>query len=191
LVLHAGCAVHAGDGVLVLGPSGIGKSTLVAGLGSAGWSVLGDDAVIVTQEEDTWVATAVNPTLRLLPDSLSSLFPSPQAGSAVAQYTTKRQVSFSAPAPARAPISALFFLHCDSAVGVRAMRPSETCMGLITNSFALDPTDARRAGSRLHSAAAISASTPAYELTYPRDFSRLPEVREVISSQLRRAPPNG
>ncbi len=41
--LHAGAAAFQGRGVLVSGPSGRGKSTLIASLGALGWQFLSDD----------------------------------------------------------------------------------------------------------------------------------------------------
>lgn len=47
--LHAGCVVEpaCGAGVLFLGPSGTGKSTLTTQLASAGWGYLSDDSLLL------------------------------------------------------------------------------------------------------------------------------------------------
>jgi hypothetical protein len=47
--LHAACVVEParGAGVLLLGPSGTGKSTLTAQLASAGWGYLSDDSLLL------------------------------------------------------------------------------------------------------------------------------------------------
>jgi hypothetical protein len=45
LWLHAGAARHRGGAVLIVGPSGRGKSTLVTSLCARGWSFISDDIV--------------------------------------------------------------------------------------------------------------------------------------------------
>ena len=43
--LHASCAALRGDGVLILGPPGAGKSELVLRLLGRGWDLVADDQV--------------------------------------------------------------------------------------------------------------------------------------------------
>lgn len=45
LVLHASAVVKAGGPVVLLGPSGAGKTTLAAGLTAGGWRYVGDEAL--------------------------------------------------------------------------------------------------------------------------------------------------
>lgn len=49
--LHASCAALRGDGVLILGPPGAGKSDLVLRLMQRGWSLVADDQVDLTAED--------------------------------------------------------------------------------------------------------------------------------------------
>jgi hypothetical protein len=52
LWFHAGAAACRGGAVMVLGPSGHGKSTLVAGLCAGGWSYLSDEVVPLDPRSD-------------------------------------------------------------------------------------------------------------------------------------------
>lgn len=46
--MHASCAARHGQGVLVLGPAGSGKSSLILSLVRAGFMLVADDQVVVT-----------------------------------------------------------------------------------------------------------------------------------------------
>jgi hypothetical protein len=50
LVLHAAGVSQAGQGLLLIGPGGAGKTTLAAALNASGWELLSDDVVPVTLE---------------------------------------------------------------------------------------------------------------------------------------------
>jgi tetratricopeptide (TPR) repeat protein len=50
-LLHGGAIQRDGEAVIVLGDSGLGKSTLIFGALKAGWNVLSDDLVVVRAED--------------------------------------------------------------------------------------------------------------------------------------------
>ncbi|KAB2930129.1 MAG: PqqD family peptide modification chaperone [Candidatus Contendobacter sp.] len=50
LVLHAAGVSRAGQGLLLIGPGGAGKTTLAAALNASGWELLSDDVVPVTPD---------------------------------------------------------------------------------------------------------------------------------------------
>ncbi|MFZ9950137.1 MAG: HPr kinase/phosphorylase, partial [Gemmobacter sp.] len=50
ILLHASCVAFAGRGVLILGPSGSGKSGLALGLIALGAGLVADDAVLIAPE---------------------------------------------------------------------------------------------------------------------------------------------
>ncbi|NGM21024.1 aldolase [Roseomonas stagni] len=56
--LHGSCVALDDDGVLILGPSGTGKSDLVLRLIGLGWSLVADDQVEVAAEQGTLIASA-------------------------------------------------------------------------------------------------------------------------------------
>ncbi len=59
MLVHGGCAVRAGWGVLLLGPPGAGKSDLLLRLLDVGWSLVADDQVeIMAGAGNTLVASA-------------------------------------------------------------------------------------------------------------------------------------
>lgn len=190
LVLHA-AAVRVGDqAILLLGTSGSGKSTLAASFHSAGYALLGDDALIVSWSTAVADVRAVYPSLRLFPDSIEALFSDAVATASVAHYTPKRRVSVplkDGGEDRALPIRALFVLgpHSrDSTVLVKRRSVAQACMALIENSFVLDPTDTSRAPSRLRDASKLAGEVPAFDLCYPRAYSALPDVQAAILAAL-------
>ncbi len=75
LVLHGASAVRDGRAVLLLGPSGVGKSTLAAALAAAGFEILGDDTIALWQDETraNWRVFPSGVALKLWGDALEAL----------------------------------------------------------------------------------------------------------------------
>lgn len=194
-VLHAG-AVRVDDAAIVLmGASGRGKSTLVSSFDRAGFALLGDDAMVISGLGDRPRTKAVYPSLRLLPDSIAALFSESWTTTQVAHYSSKRRIDVPLPqagSTESVPIAAIFVIAepiADAQISLRRMTIPQACMTFVENSFALDPSDTRRAGERLADASALAGRVPAFELSYMRDYGRLAEVRERILDQLRRSDP--
>lgn len=189
-VVHAG-AVQAGDGrvALFLGPTGRGKSTLTGFLHREGWTLLGDDAARLSLQDGQAVAGALYRRLKLLPDSWNRLFPEP----GTPPILTGRKVSVDLDAVldpvAPRPVAAIFRIDMpgDTREPVaHRLSGAETCMELVRESFALDPTDRGRAAHRLPLAAAVAAAAPGFALSYPRDFAQLGRVRDLVAATLDR-----
>jgi len=67
------------------------------------------------------------------------------------------------------------------------MSVPQACMTFVENSFALDPSDTKRAALRLADASSLARRVPTFELSYPRDYGRLAEVRERILDRVKRS----
>ena len=188
LVLH-GAAVRVGAcAIVILGESGQGKSTLAASFAQAGLPLLGDDAMVVVQRDGRTMVKAVYPSLRLLPDSIDALYAEAPDAASVAHYSPKRRI----PLPVAtdggeaelAMIVALAPPGAGGAVVAERLSVAQSCVALITNSFALDPTDMERARAKLAAASACAARVPAFAISYPRDYARLPDVRAAMLDRL-------
>ena len=190
LVLHAGAVEIGGKLALFLGDSGMGKSTLVASLYQAGAPLLNDDTLVVSQDAAGFSGQAIYHGLRLLPDSLASLFPGATETRQMAHYSPKQRLNVAVPNSqdtAAQPIGAMFFLAPatdQQTITLRPMSAAETCMGLISNSFSLDPTDLLLARKKLQQASALANGVAAFELSYPRDYTALPQVHATIRTQM-------
>lgn len=189
-VFHAG-AVSMGDHALVfMGRSGRGKSTLCASFDQAGFELIGDDAMIASWEDELPQVRAVYPSLRLFPDSLDALIPGTAEASPMAHYSVKQRIEVKGvgdPARPAIPVTALFAIAPPSAedgVAVRRLSAAAACMILVESSFALDPADLTRARQRLEEASRLAGLIPAFEISYPRDYARLAEVRDCIADKV-------
>ena len=183
LVLHAAGVSIMGQAVLFIGPSGSGKSTLAASLRSSGHTLLGDDAMIISDAGGDPAVRAVYPSLRLFPDSIDRILDRTAEISPVASYTTKRNVSYGdARSDDALPVRAAFMLvpARGDTVSVEPMRPSEACMAFVEHSFWMDPTDLRRTKKRMVQASALAEGVPTFRLAYPRDYAALTAVHETL-----------
>ena len=183
LVLHAGAVKHETGALLFVGPSGAGKSTLTAGFHVNGYSLLGDDSIIVSWPFERAEATAVYPSLRLFPDSLSTLMPT-AVSAPVGEHTSKRSVPFTdgGQSSASVPVDAIFVLSAAplSFIECNILGAADACMALVQNSFALNPSDRRGAAIRMKQAAELARTVPTFELRFPRTYQDLPKVRSAV-----------
>lgn len=188
LVLHAGAVRVLEQSIAFLGESGLGKSTLVASFAQDGFSVLSDDALLVGLNGKTPNLKALYPSLRLFPDSIAAVYPTGSETVAMATYSSKRRLSVHSSTDSGAyAIGMLIFLESDSAneeIEFNRVSSAQACIRLIENSFALDPTNKTHAAARLKKAGILANAVPAFSLFYPRQYDRLPEVRQMIFQTL-------
>lgn len=187
LVLHAGAVELKGAAVAAVGASGLGKSTLVAGFHRAGFHALTDDGLIVMVDDTGCTGLALYPGLRLWPPSIAGLDIEPAETVPMDSRSAKRRVRLpaaNAPAPQR--LIAVFVLtpppnkHEVHDVTIAPLSAREACVELLRASFQLDIGNPRRAAGHLETAAQVAGRLPVFALSYPRDYSRLPQVREAI-----------
>jgi hypothetical protein len=193
LVLHGSASLIGGRIAVFLGLTGSGKSTLAASLHARGYPLLGDDAVVIGEENGTFMGEAVYPSLRLYRESINQVLSENVPTAAMAFYSDKRHVRFTGQvqsALSRHPIGGIYLLvEGEVGVALDSYSPSEGCMALVENSFALDPADGVIAARRLGVAARVAALVPCYELAYPYDFSVLDDVGGRVIASLAVSPP--
>jgi hypothetical protein len=196
LVLHAS-AVRFGDELaLFLGATGAGKSTLATSLHQAGYQLLGDDAAIVTRNEEGYMAQAVYPSLRLYPETIATLLGGDAATSPMSDHSDKQNVHLPSLAHTPAtplPVAAIVFLDGECGASEPAAAPLDStraCIAMIEQSFSLDPRDRECAARRLAALSQLALAVPAYRLSYPHDFARLGQVHEVIETILKARRPS-
>ncbi len=71
LPLHSACAVRGGDGLLIAGASGAGKSTMAVALAKAGLDLLSDDWTYVARRGSSLIAHGLALPVKLLPNSIN------------------------------------------------------------------------------------------------------------------------
>lgn len=192
-IVHASAIEVEGYVILFVGDSGVGKSTLAASFDQSGTPMLCDDAVIVEWDEARATGRPVHPSLRLHPDSLAALLPDLGAVDAIAYHGDKRRLTL--PFQRRntgspRPVAAIFALGPAAPsveIAIHPLSPAALCMALVTNSFALDPTDLDAASAKLRDAGRLAGQVPAFALDYPREFALLPAVRTAILERVRQS----
>ncbi len=188
-IIHAGAVRVNGGAILLMGESGRGKSTLTASFDQVGCALMGDDAIVISSVDGEPRVRPVYPSLRLFPDSIEALMPGAITAGPVAHYSSKERIDVAGDqdrAAAAVPVRAIFSIGDATAgeIGIHPLPRSQACMTLITNSFALDPSDLDLARGRLNRASALVRQVPMFEITYPRDYARLPDVRQAILEQV-------
>lgn len=193
LVLHGSAVEFSGCLALFIGETGAGKSTLSASLYRAGYRLLGDDAVVITDMNGAHHGEAVYPSLRLYPETIARVLGENVATAPMAHYSDKRHVTDFDMAAERAlplPVACLFILENGEAEpSLVPISAREACMALIEQSFALDPNDGRSAAARMHQAGQLASAVAAFQLIYRHDFDDLPKVHELIIEAMMKAAP--
>lgn len=191
LVLHAGAVRVGQQAIAFIGETGRGKSTLTASFHAAGFPLLSDDGLVLTQGEDTALARPTYPSLRLWPEAVAGLYARAPDVAPMAHYSTKRRVIMKdITVRSSLPLAALYVLAAEmeddaGSISLTRLSPSAACMEIISNSFLLNVTDRRRAMGLLTVAGRIAEQLPVFSLAYPRRFACLPSVREAIVRQQR------
>lgn len=197
-VLAHGCALTVADrGLLVVGETGAGKSTLAGLLAAEGHVLHSDDCV----EVEPWgggrgiVARPTYASLRMLPDSVNAVFPQGVHDSRpMARYSRKRRIL---PATRSSEVMHACSLHTmyrlsrepSEDISIEPITASEACMALVEQSFLLDPTDLHIAGAHLRRCAGVGKAIPAFAVSHPRDFARADELVAALTTHLARIRP--
>lgn len=194
-VYHASFLSVNGRGICFLADSGWGKSTIAAGVGAAGHTILNDDCIGITMKGKKPFGTAPYYGIRLLPDSIDHLGELLQnSDNTVAEYTAKRRIRL-APLHLKGgnslSLQAIFLLSSPDegreggGVEVRPVGGVEAMKALLKNTFCMDVHDGGWQKDHFRQVAALVASgMPIYSLNYPRDYEILPEVVKVIKKTL-------
>jgi hypothetical protein len=190
LVLH-GAAVADKQGALVLlGPTGAGKSTLAASLTGQGFGFLSDDCVLVQPQARGFRAIPAYPGLRLWADSVSAMQPERSPGSESSPTSWKQRVKIEPRYARKAGVRAVLFLEQlgesedAAAVSLQPIQGSDALLALLEHGFVLDPTDRSTIERQFLDSGDLADSLPLFRLRYPRDYSRLPEVRQTLLQSL-------
>jgi len=194
LVLHASAVELAdGGGIAFVGKSGWGKSTLASSFRDAGARFLGDDCLCFKVVGGSLVGVPAYSGTRLWEDSKDALFPDGVDSDPVSHYNSKQRIRF-AEDEAASPTEflALFFLDDPARAGgaaarIRPMGGGRAIVELVKRSFLLDVNSVDSAAGQFAAVGRLLATRPLfYTLQYPRDFSRLAEVRQAILGTLGR-----
>jgi hypothetical protein len=167
--MHAACVERNGIGVLLWGPSGMGKSTLSYACARAGWTFVADDSTILPQNREDCVVTGKPHQARFRED-VTRLFPELDGYATRARPTGK--ISIEVPMNAlsgihsavRCEVQRMVFLDRGNAGGLERIGVEAALEQMMQNSYSYsEETRARheRALRRL-------LRVPSYRLGYER-----------------------
>ncbi|MEE8603382.1 hypothetical protein [Euzebya tangerina] len=185
LALHAAMASRADQTVLLLGPTGTGKSTIAVALCAAGWSLHADDLIIV-ERPDSGPATAVGMPKRMaIASDLASMAGDtlPVTGPLPGDHRGRLMVAGDVFATGRRAVTGLIVAAHDEGDGRMEPLPHHHRLSVLTSSYldAHDPDSLRRGLPHL----AGLARLPGWRLGLAADPARrLTRASAAIESAL-------
>lgn len=187
--IHAAALARPEGGILLLGVSGAGKSTMTAALGHAGWQILSDDISLLWGQEEPLLAPAAQGVC-VWPASREGIGLPREHCRPMPAYDGKTHfVPEGEPALAPVPLRALVFLKREGDV-TPVLEPMSEAEVLVTAAHMLvqfDPGDPARP-DRVQGFARLNAAAkaaPGYRLRYPHDFAALAQVEALLRGVLK------
>ncbi|MEK7404207.1 MAG: hypothetical protein AAB225_03790 [Acidobacteriota bacterium] len=191
--LHSTSVVVEQGAIAFVGDCGYGKSTLAAAFLQAGYALLTDDLLVLRKQDGRYDAYPGPPRIKLLPEVARELLGTAASGSPMNDLTDKLIIPlngcqhYGQPAPLRA-----FYVlqppeesSRNGAVALRRLRASEAFVEITRNTFNTAVDDGPRLKRQFGFTTQLASEVPVKLLTYPRDLSLLPAVRDRILSDLR------
>lgn len=194
-VIHASGTVINNTGVVFLGETGWGKSTLCAFFHQNGFPLLNDDAILLEKCQHGVIGIPSYAGIRLLDDSLKVLRFDQDTDhniQNVSHYSPKKRIIFGNKQPERAsqlPIKVLLVLNDpkksqEMPLLFSRITGSHAALELMKHCFHLDPTDVRMMGKRLITVTDFLASNKLtiFNLNFQRNHELLPSICEQITA---------
>jgi len=189
--LHATVAVIDGEAVAFLGNCGYGKSSLGAAFLKAGYPLLTDDLLVISQADSPTGRLVAQPgpaRIKLFPEIATSLMDTHRAGVQMNPDTNKLifPLKASEHCATAVPLKIIYVLRPPAArrssqrISIRTLPSRRACIELITNTFNLIITDPARLKRQFEWAARIAAVVPVKSLSYPRSLAHVNRVVTAV-----------
>ncbi|MEW6320218.1 MAG: hypothetical protein AB1635_03920 [Acidobacteriota bacterium] len=193
LVLHGSAVADAGGVVAFVGDGGSGKSTLAAAMGQAGWRLVADDAVMLSEGRPLRVYP-VGTSLRLLDDTISRVLHAGPSGYArLHPRSPKRHVPIDETcrlrrATAAERLRAVYLLEPAPARGgaicVDDVRPADAVRRLFQAAFEMWIDDPAHVARTFHRVTRLVTDVGVRRLGVPGRYARLDEVIAAVTRDL-------
>lgn len=195
--LHATAAVVDGEAVGFLGNCGYGKSSLGAAFLKAGFPLLTDDLLVISEGGPHGGRLVAHPgpaRIKLFPEIEERLLGGTREGARLNPETYKRILPLSdhEHCPDTVPLKALYVLRPPSTsrasrrVSIRTLSPRHACLELIANTFNLIITDRDRLSRQFRWASVLAGAIPVKSLSYPRKLAQAGRLVDTICRDLER-----
>ncbi|GMN01954.1 hypothetical protein [Erythrobacter sp. MTPC3] len=188
LFLH-GSAVRIDDqAVAFLGLSRSGKTTLAASFASHGFPFLTEDVIDLDFDGDIHWLRPKRTAMRLFPDSARHILGDRATNlptAAKADLHPESDIAFSGEPAVLRYVFVLGVDH-DASTKLTPLRDGQALISLMPHAFLLDVEDKQRLRCHFDRLAAVAERAECFALDFQRDFSKLPEVREAILTEVRK-----
>lgn len=186
IVLHGAVLSLGKRAAVLVGPSGAGKSTLTAFAEQQGWTVGGDDGVVLTLGESVTVEPTY-PMIRLTPEATELLGVPPSQGVMGAgkrRIPPRASPSVSAAPQALAVVAALTPTTAGSLAAFSALNGAAAHAALFGTTFHTELTDGPLLRHVMAGLGRIVEVTPVGRLSVPRGRAGLAEAEEILRRQV-------
>lgn len=187
VMLHASAVEFAGGAIAFSGPSGFGKSTLVASFRDEQLPLVSDDVLPVRFEDQVPVAVPYLPKIKLWAESLAALGADCDAFDPILSWRDKRRVKVEAwgqPGREPVPLRALYLLaprqDPETPTTFETVEPGRRWQAVHACMYMVDMLRGRRAAVAFDAAIRLAESVPVRVVSYYRSFETLPALREAI-----------
>lgn len=192
--LHSTAVVIGGQAVGLMGDCGYGKSTLAASFLQAGYPLLTDDLLVAEKKGDRYIVHPGMPRIKLFPEVARSLLGEGVRGRPMNNTTPKLVIPLAGRQrhAAPAPLRALYVIRPPRSgrprkrVTIRRLSQRQAFLELTRNTFNSRVTDPERLKRQFLFATTLAHEIPVKSISYPRDISVLPSVREAILRDLQK-----
>ena len=188
--LHASAVAFGDAAVAFVGSEGAGKSTTAAALAQHGHAILSDDVVALAEHDGSFFVHPAYPYLCLWPESVESLYGSPDALPQFSANYEKRFLSLGTQelrfAERPLPLAAIYILgdrRSDPAPLVEELAPQKAFLALVANTFATNTLDSGMRAKEFEILARLAPSVPIRALCAHQDASRLPELCALLDEE--------
>src|SRR5215469_6764037 len=188
-VLHGSAVLTPKGSIAFVGDSGSGKSTLASSFSEDGMSVLTDDCLLLEEDKGCLTAIPSYPGVRLWPKAADAMLGKGRALAEVAHYTEKKRLNRSAGiqfSTRPAQLRRMYFLapveEDEQIANVRLtpLSSRDVVVEFVKYTYLIDVTDRLRLRREFEQLSRVATQPLFYRLSFPRDFSRLAEVRRAI-----------
>jgi len=188
--LHATCVERNGFGVGFMGGSGLGKSTLAACFLAAGCRLLTDDVLVVSPV--TALAEPGPQRIKLLPEIAERFLGPARHGVAMNPASEKIIVALGPESCCShaVPLARLYLLcdwaesEFDSLPGAERLSKQDAVIRLVGGTFNRRIHGRERLERQFAWFTRLGGTLPVWRLTYPRELSRIAEVRDYVLAEL-------
>ena len=191
--LHASAVAFGETAVAFVGSPGAGKSTTAAALARHGHAILSDDVVALTERDGSFFVHPAYPYLCLWPESVQSLYGSPDALPRFSANYDKRYLTLGKQelrfAERALPLAAIYILgdrRGDPAPLVEELAPQKAFLALVADTFATNMLDSGMRAKEFEILARLAPSVPVRALHAHHDASRLPELCDLLDEEARK-----